>query len=222
VFVLADAGPHGYLSIAAHAHADALSFTLSAGGKAILIDPGTYTYHTEERWRRYFRGTRAHNTVVIDDLDQSTQAGPFLWTRKARTRVRDWKPTDSGARLVASHDGYARVGVIHQRSWELQGSTLTIMETLQGKGSHRVMLCFQVAPDCRVEQISESVFMITHADVHARLTLPDNMESALIRGGEEAGWYSPVFGVKQATFSILARRECPVPSSFKTVVEVNP
>ena len=133
-----------------------------------------------------------------------------------------WKATDSGARLVASHDGYARVGVIHQRSWELQGNTLTIMETLQGKGDHRVMLCFHLAPECRVDRISESIFMITHADVRTRLSLPDNMETALIRGGEDAGWYSPVFGVKQATFSILARRQGPVPASFKTVLEVNP
>ena len=31
-----------------------------------LIDPGTYAYHTQERWRNYFRGTSAHNTVRID------------------------------------------------------------------------------------------------------------------------------------------------------------
>ena len=49
-------------SIAAHGHADALSFTLSVGGREFLIDPGTYAYHTQERWRQYFRGTAAHNT----------------------------------------------------------------------------------------------------------------------------------------------------------------
>jgi hypothetical protein len=42
--IVADAGPLGYLAIAAHGHADALSFTLSLGGEAILVDPGTYTY----------------------------------------------------------------------------------------------------------------------------------------------------------------------------------
>ena len=38
--VVADAGPLGYRSIAAHGHADALSFSLSAGGLEFLIDPG--------------------------------------------------------------------------------------------------------------------------------------------------------------------------------------
>src|ERR1019366_4431901 len=35
-----DHGPHGFLSIAAHAHADALSVELRVGGVQILADPG--------------------------------------------------------------------------------------------------------------------------------------------------------------------------------------
>jgi len=40
-----DGGPHGYLSIAAHAHADALSVEVRYGGVDVLADPGTYCYH---------------------------------------------------------------------------------------------------------------------------------------------------------------------------------
>ena len=42
-----DGGPHGYLSIAAHAHADALSVEVRYGGVDVLADPGTYCYHGE-------------------------------------------------------------------------------------------------------------------------------------------------------------------------------
>ena len=42
-----DGGPHGFLSIAAHAHADALSVEVRYGGIDILADPGTYCYHGE-------------------------------------------------------------------------------------------------------------------------------------------------------------------------------
>jgi hypothetical protein len=73
--VVADAGPLGYQSIAAHGHADALSFTLSVGGVEFLVDAGTYAYHTEGSWRAYFRGTGAHNTVRVDGRDQSRQGG---------------------------------------------------------------------------------------------------------------------------------------------------
>ena len=57
VRLLVDAGPLGYLSIAAHGHADALSFVLNVGDREILVDPGTYAYHTDPAWRRYFRST---------------------------------------------------------------------------------------------------------------------------------------------------------------------
>ncbi|MDQ6727567.1 MAG: heparinase II/III family protein, partial [Actinomycetota bacterium] len=49
-----DAGPHGFLSIAAHAHADALSVEVRHGGVDVLADPGTYCYHGEPRWRAWF------------------------------------------------------------------------------------------------------------------------------------------------------------------------
>jgi hypothetical protein len=220
VFVLADAGPHGYLSIAAHAHADALSFALSAGGTPFLVDPGTFVYHTDQKWRGYFRSTRAHNTVVIDDSDQSTQAGPFLWTHRARTTVQAWTVTGSGGKLVASHDGYAPMGVVHQRSLELDGQRLTILDNLQGSGVHRVTLCFHTAPECRVEKTTGSVLTISRGDVMLRLTLPEELQIELVQGAETAGWYSPRYGVKQETVSILAHWRGSVPVSFKTTMEV--
>ena len=42
-----DGGPHGFLSIAAHAHADAMSVEVRYGGVDVLADPGTYCYHGE-------------------------------------------------------------------------------------------------------------------------------------------------------------------------------
>ena len=42
-----DGGPHGYLAIAAHAHADALAVEVRYGGVDVLADPGTYCYHGE-------------------------------------------------------------------------------------------------------------------------------------------------------------------------------
>ena len=88
--LIVDAGPLGYGTIAAHGHADALSFTLSVGGIGFLIDPGTYAYHTQGRWRQYFRCTAAHNTVRVDGLDQSVSGGNFMWLKKACADCRRW------------------------------------------------------------------------------------------------------------------------------------
>src|ERR1700731_4936296 len=82
-FVL-DHGPLGYLSIAAHGHADANAVTLSLDDRPILVDPGTYLYHSCGKWRDWFRGTRAHNTLNVQGADQSIISGPFNWPHKAR------------------------------------------------------------------------------------------------------------------------------------------
>ncbi len=74
--LIADAGPLGYREIAAHGHADALSFTLSVGGTEYFVDPGTFAYHTQEDWRRYFRGTGAHNTATSCGCARRMQRAP--------------------------------------------------------------------------------------------------------------------------------------------------
>ncbi|MGE3181369.1 MAG: alginate lyase family protein, partial [Phycisphaerae bacterium] len=66
ISVVFDCGPLGFGSIAAHGHADALSFTLRANGRELLTDPGTYDYFTHRAWRDHLRTTAAHNTVVVD------------------------------------------------------------------------------------------------------------------------------------------------------------
>ena len=132
--IVADAGPLGYLSIAAHGHADALSFTLSVGGNEILIDPGTFAYHTQNRWREYFRGTSAHNTVRVDGADQSVSGGNFLWTQHAQTSVLAFEASRGDGASVLAHDGYRRlsdpVGTQRELTFDRRSRTLTVSDSL--------------------------------------------------------------------------------------------
>ncbi len=79
----------GYGSIAAHGHADALSFQLFIDGKPIFVDSGTYNYHVTPEDRNTFRKTAAHNTVMIDDREQSVMLGPFIWGTRAKAELVD-------------------------------------------------------------------------------------------------------------------------------------
>lgn len=77
----------GYGSIAAHGHADALSFQLFIDGQPVFVDSGTYNYHVTPEDRNYFRSTAAHNTVMIDKQEQSEMLGPFIWGKKASAHL---------------------------------------------------------------------------------------------------------------------------------------
>ena len=118
-----DGGPHGYLAIAAHAHADALSIEVRCGGVDILADPGTYCYHGEPEWRRYFRSTVAHNTLELGGEDQLLSGGSFLWLRHAPARTVEVVTTDEAEsrRWSAEHTGYQSLDppATHRRIVEL-------------------------------------------------------------------------------------------------------
>lgn len=210
VRIVADAGPLGYLSIAAHGHADALSFTLSAGGKEILIDPGTYAYHTQRLWRDYFKGTSAHNTVRIDGVDQSVSGGNFLWLRHAQAQVISVERTPLADRWVASHDGYARLKqpVIHRREllFEKPQLRLRVSDELLGSGQHEVEIFWHFAEQCAVTVDGHEV-RVSCGDVVLFMTLPEELRCNVYRAREHpqpAGWISRSFDSKVPTTTLVA------------------
>lgn len=87
--ITADAGPFGPWG-SGHSHSDTLSVVARADDREILIDPGTYTYVADPKWREWFRGSGAHSTVRIDALDQATPMGPFRWANQPEARILQW------------------------------------------------------------------------------------------------------------------------------------
>lgn len=114
----------GFGSIAAHGHADALSFQLLVDGEAVVADPGTYIYHCDLEHRNAFRKTINHSTVCIGGKDQSEMLGAFLWGKRAECKLVHFSSTDEMDVLTASHDGYKPV--IHQRTFEWNKKTLKL------------------------------------------------------------------------------------------------
>jgi hypothetical protein len=202
--LIADAGPIGYREIAAHGHADALSFTLSVGGEEFFVDPGTFAYHTEAQWRSYFRGTAAHNTVRIDGIDQSEPGGKFMWLRKAKAACSRWITSLDEDFFEGWHDGYLGLPdpVMHRRSIKLdkRARRIVIDDTLQMDGEHLVELFFHCHEGCALKTAPPG-FEITKGGRTINLRLPD------LPGGEVSvleastnpigGWISRRFDRKE-------------------------
>ena len=225
---IVDCGSLGFQSIAAHGHADALSFVLSVAGYQILIDPGTYAYHTDGKWRSYFRGTSAHNTVVVDGLDQSVMGGHFMWLKHAKSKCMVWEEDTKSQIFRGRHDGYLRLDdpVCHMREVRYtEGERVFMVEdVLECNGHHIVEHFWHFHPRCTVETDNSRRLYISCGPVRIRMRSLDegSLDVRYFNGSDDpiSGWYSPKFGQKCPTTSVRWRREVSETSTFRTAIEV--
>jgi hypothetical protein len=197
--LVVDHGPLGYLSIAAHGHADANAIWLALDGEPVLVDPGTYLYHAGGAWRSWFRGTRAHNTLALGGTDQSTITGPFNWGHKANARREAFSPGGEWS-LAVRHDGYRKAfQVDHRRVIAARPHGLEIVDQLvPGPCSVEAEISYQLAPGIMVEEADGSYGLHREGMLLMNLALEGGAgEVRLVTGDEvEGGWVSPRFGEK--------------------------
>ena len=223
--MLVDAGSLGYLSIAAHGHADALALTLSVAGQEFLIDPGTYAYHTQKKWRDYFRGTTCHNTVCIDEVDQSVAGGNFMWTKHANAECINWTETENETIFVGKHDGYERLNdpVSHNREIKLnkQQRSFFITDTLECKQGHTAERFWHFSEKCDVSLADDGSIVAINGNQKVILKSVQKVTATLYRGDEDKplGWVSRNYDVKEATTTVVWNNSVDGTSTFETVIE---
>jgi hypothetical protein len=226
VKIVADAGPLGHLSIAAHGHADALSFTLSVSGKEMLIDPGTYAYHTQKKWRDYFRGTSAHNTVRIDGIDQSEIGGNFMWLRKANAVCEVWNSDEEKDCFGASHDGYMRLSdpVMHRRKivYYKRERTLLVEDAVHCRAPHEVEFWWHFSEGSTVTILGKKV-VVNCGNVQLEMQMQDSACVPELLFGKEhppAGWISRRFDEKQPCSSLRWKEKINQTSIRNTIIQI--
>ena len=207
-----DAGSQGALT-GGHSHADALSVTLAANGRTVLIDPGTLEYVGQQR--NLFRGTAAHNTLRVDEQDQSAPRGPFGWAKLPRVCTERRINGKTFDLVAASHDGYARrkSPVIHTRwIFSPRSGFYFVRDVVLGAGEHRLELFWHLANGLLPTQDGE--FAESDGSGLCLLT------------AETAGWsrevledcWSPAYGIKSPTCTLRLAAVTQLPTEFVTVL----
>lgn len=214
--MMIDGGPQG-IGRAGHGHADALCIRLSLAGRRFLIDAGTYCYVSSEgeSKRDLFRGTGAHNTVRIDQLDQAIPDGPFGWNSIPNVKAELWLSGRTFDFFAGSHDGYCRLAqpVLHRRSvFHVKSGIWFVRDVLQGEGIHLLESFWHFASDVHVTG-DEGVVTATGSD-----KVPARVGLALLID-HNCGWnlkisesfVSPAYGLKQAAPVVCASVESKLP-----------
>lgn len=128
-----DLGNIGPDYIPGHAHADTFNFELYVKGQPFIVDVGTSTYEKDSK-RQMERSTESHNTVKVNGINSSEVWSGFRVAKRAKII----ELTQSDNEFVASHDGYKKLGIVHQRSFRFKEQEILVADSLRGKAPQGV------------------------------------------------------------------------------------
>jgi len=205
-----DHGPLGFLSIAAHGHADTLSIWLSVEDEQVIIDAGTYSYNIDPVWRARLRNTPSHNTLSIAGFSSSRSSGTFNWAKKTTghlVSVVSGPPHE----IIAEHDGYLNLfNVRHRRTISfVSDDSFTLTDELIGSSIEKnVAISFLINPKysaCVPNETGNVVMVRNERGEVLRLSGDGSLTPRIVRGDavNGLGWMSPSFCVLIPTDQIL-------------------
>jgi len=218
----------GALGEGNHGHFDALSFELAAHGRALVVDPGRYTYseatqpdspEAAPNWRVHFRGTAAHNTVCVDGRSQTRYEPKAIKeasrhaSGSVRHKIAGPAPETTlleqidGAALSLLHGRCAshEYDAVHERCIVfVDGCYWIVADTLRAVTAHDYRLNFQL------DALAQGQALLhTEAD-GLRLVSPGLLAAQPRRAGQHGelaeGWVSRLYGHKQPAPALRTRQ----------------
>jgi Heparinase II/III-like protein/Heparinase II/III N-terminus len=127
----------------AHAHSDTLSFELHIKNTPLIVNTGTSTYEWN-KIRQEERSTMAHNTVQIDNIEPSEPWGAFRVAKRAKAKI----IKDTSSTLIATHNGFEKIGSNHTRQFDFFENKIIIKDTI-GNGEGKA--CIHFHPSINIE-----------------------------------------------------------------------
>jgi hypothetical protein len=233
--VVVDGGQHGYGN-GGHAHADALSLTMSVRGLRLLIDPGTACYTTDPALRDRMRSTALHNTLVLDNRPQSVPRGPFHWVHTADARTIAWRTNDGFDYFDGVHDGYAPLE--HRRRVLTLHGDLVIVADFVGRpadvadeGSaadsvrahvHTAAVHWHIDPRWTVDARDHQVTFSRDGE-RVGLVVPHGVVEVFVGDAASGlGWCSPAYGRVVPSTTVRISHSAGAPFWMMSVFDLNP
>jgi Heparinase II/III-like protein/Heparinase II/III N-terminus len=205
-----------------HTHCDKLSVVFRLGPNEVFCDSGSRCYTRSAEQRNLDRSTKAHNTLVIDETDQNTIPSDrrLLFQCGNEAAVSEIAITKGVEISVqASHEGYARFGIGHQRTVQLHERFLLLTDEVRGAGEHSLDLRFVLGPEWRA-----SSEMMNGEIVRCQIAGPRKLTLVCEAGSGLALRIQPAeisreYGAVLPASCILIRTTASLPASIRTRVE---
>lgn len=145
----------------AHKHCDDLSFILQESGIDLLIDSGKYGYQ-QDKYRKYFLSTRAHNTIEVDD-ESTTRSQNYAYG----SAIVDQPKCINGVWILKGHVDHEVNEYAHERTIIYKpGLDLYVIDSVtnkKGNTSRKVSQWWHFETDAEVS-VSKSEVVVSNAE----------------------------------------------------------
>ncbi|HKS09560.1 MAG TPA: alginate lyase family protein [Pyrinomonadaceae bacterium] len=195
-YLVFDCGP---LGDGGHGHYDLLNIEVAANGRALIVDPGRFTYvEDDEQWRHYFKGTAGHNTVCVDDLDQTPYQRGKAKGAVAQGRLLSRVTAPDFDMLCGEVRSPVYDAVHTRRIFFIAGEYWLIVDSLRAAVPHKYELRFHLTP------LATDGFVLLF-EPHRKPVMSE-------------GWVSPYYGIKEAARVISVVAEGCKDTDFYTLI----
>jgi Heparinase II/III-like protein len=245
--VVFSAMPNGLGGKGSHTHCDKLSVVFRLGANEVFCDAGSRCYTRSAELRNLDRSTKAHNTLVIDEMDQNTiPSDPRMLFQCGNEAAVSEIAIMEGVEMAvqASHEGYScrwsgtagpsttlrsgrddnavverRISVRHQRTVQLSEQSLLLTDEVSGTGERLLDLRFVLGPEWRA-----SSEMMNGATVRCEIAGPRKLTLVCEAGSGLALSIQPAevsraYGAVIPASCILIRTTASLPAGIRTRVE---
>ncbi len=185
-----DGGELGVSYQPGHAHCDLLSFEYAYDGKRFIVDTGVGNYR-ETDLRQHARSIYAHNTVVVNGLDQAQIWKAF---RMGKRVVPEGKlQADKKLRNISAAYTNRLSGSLayrHERHIHFTDKRFIFFEDrIEAENIISVEILFHLHPDCHVEVQADAVHIKRESSAIALIFDPIILQPSI-----REGFYTPEFG----------------------------
>lgn len=119
-----------------HLHSDLLGYTLNVNNREVINNSGTFNYNLDSI--KYFRGTRGHNTIMIDGKEQHGFQMNENLKCVANGYTEYFLKKANKMEISSYHDGYRSIGVTHFRKISFKKNSIKIIDNIVGHRIHKL------------------------------------------------------------------------------------
>ena len=217
LYLFFDCAPLGFGS---HGHYDALNFEMAAYGYSLIVDPGRYTYSEISgdgvNWRQYFKGTAAHNAVVVDGLDQMPYRCGRPTDPEPQVTLKQFVST-SGFDLLQGQVACHQYPAIHERTiFFLLPEYWIVTDRLMAEENHNYDLYFHLSNRAQNQTslVSNDVCHVIHSP-NLLIAQPYCPDTKVVI---EQGYVSPEYGIKHPAPVVRFSKQQASTTAFHTML----